>query len=142
MSPRDRFLSLVDHKATGRDHGVFRVPTRPDKHMSGTWRELPDGKLLIHDFGESSVEEILDALGLELSDLFAERLEHQARPHSRPFPAMDVLQAIAFEALVVLVAARRIMDGQPIHDQDRDRLATAAGRLQVALDVAGGVHHG
>ena len=51
MSPRDKFLSLVDHKTTGRDHGVFRVPTRRDRTMSGTWRELDDGRLLIHDFG-------------------------------------------------------------------------------------------
>lgn len=142
MTPRDKFLNLVDHKTTGRDHGMFRVPTRADKTMSGTWRELGDGRLLVHDFGGDSVDSILGAIGLEIGDLFPERAEHQVKPERRAFPALDVLRAIAFEACVVLTAAAAVREGKPLTRVDDERLALACGRLQSAVDAAGGARHG
>ncbi len=138
---REKFLALVDHKTTGRDHGMFRVPTRRDKNMSGTWRELPDGRLLIHDFGGESVDTILAAIGLTLSDLFPERIDDYQPKERRPFPAADVLRAVGFEALVVLMAATSIRKGEPLSRQDNDRLLVSVQRLQSALTLAG-VRHG
>lgn len=140
-SPREEFLSRVDHKSTGRDHGAFRVPTRRDRTMSGTWRELADGRLLVFDHGGESVDNILAAIGLEIGDLFPERSSHQARPERRPFPALDVLRAVAFEAIVVRVAASAVRSGVPLTPTDDERLAVAVGRLQSAVDLAGGVRH-
>ena len=140
-APVDIFLSLVEHKRTGRDHGLFRVPTRDDKRMSGTWRELSDGRLLIHDFGGHSTIDILAAIGLDVTDLFPERTTHQPRPERRPFPASDVLRAVAFEAVVVKCAAARIRIGEPLIRQDHERLGLAVERLRNAVDAAG-VSHG
>lgn len=141
-SPREEFLSRVDHKSTGRDHGAFRVPTRRDRTMSGTWRELADGRLLIHDFGGETTDNILAAIGLEIGDLFPERTDHQARPERRPFPALDVLRAVAFEAIVVRCAASAIRSGAALTRIDDERLTIAVSRLQSAADLAGGARHG
>ena len=141
MSPRDKFLSLVDHKTIGRDHGMFRIPTRRDKTMSGTWRELGDGRLLIHDFGGEPTPNILAAIGLSIEDLFPERLDGHLPRERRPFPAADVLRALAFEALVILAAAAAIRSSAALTGADRDRLAVAVGRIQTGLNLAG-VRHG
>jgi len=141
MSPRDKFLSLVDHKTTGRDHGVFRVPTRRDRTMSGTWRELDDGRLLIHDFGGEPTQNILASLGLSIEDLFPERVDGHLLRERRPFPAADVLRALAFEALVILAAAAAIRSSAALSGADRDRLAVAVGRIHTGLSLAG-VRHG
>lgn len=141
MTPREKFLSLVDHKATGRDHGMFRVPTRRDRTMSGTWRELADGRLLIHDFGGESVDNILGAIGLQIGDLFPDRLDDHRPRERRPFPAADVLRAIGFELTVALFAVQAVCNGRPLSDADQERLRTAYTRIQKALNLAG-VRHG
>jgi hypothetical protein len=63
------------------------------------------------------------------------------KPERRPFPAADVLRAIAFEALVVAVAGSSLLAGHPFTDADRARLVLAVGRIQAAL-TASGVNHG
>lgn len=143
MSARDKFLALVDHKITGRDHGLFRVPTREDRTMSGTWRELDDGRLLIHDHGGDNVHEIVAAVGLELSDLFppSPAGHRPGKPERRPFPAVDVLRCVAFETLVVSAAAAALLAGEPFGPAERERLILAASRIQGALSAAG-VNHG
>lgn len=139
----DALLSRLDRvKRTGPSSWIASCPTRDDKNPSMTIRLLDDGRILLHDFGGASNPDILSALGLNWSALFPPDTKHQARPGRRPFPAMDVLRAIAFEALVVLAAASAIRQGKPLTRTDADRLAVAVGRLQSAVDVAGGARHG
>lgn len=133
----ETFLSLVEHRQTGKDCGVFRVPTRKDRNMSGSYKIASDGRLLIHDHGGDSALEILNALGLSFSDLFPEKLTHHGKPERRPFPAADVLRAIGYESLVVCAAAASLMSGEPFTQVDRDRLMLAAERIQAAMTAAG-----
>ncbi|MBK7023997.1 MAG: DNA primase [Sulfuritalea sp.] len=134
MSARDKFLALVDHKRTGPDHGLFRVPTRSDRNMSGTWRELDDGRLLLHDFGGDSVHEIVAAVGLSMQDLFPEPITGHARSERRAFPASDCLRAVAFEGTVMLAIGAAMMAGEAL---DRGRLVVALERVNGALSAAG-----
>lgn len=105
-----------------------------------TIRLLDDGRILLHDFGGDSAAEILDSLGLDWGALFPPDAKHQVKPERRPFPALDILRAVAFEALVVMAAASAIRRGDPLTRVDDDRLAEACGRLQSAVDIAGGRH--
>lgn len=139
-SPREKFLSLVKHRETGRDHGVFYVPTRDDLNASGTWRETSDGRLLIFDHGGDSASEILAAIGLELSDLYPEPVAGHRKRDSHPFNAADCLRAVAFEGTVVLASGAAMLAGEPF---DRDRLVLALERINAALAAAGiEVRHG
>lgn len=138
MTPAENFLNRVDGvRQTGPGRWVFRVPTRRDKRPSGSARELDDGRLLIYDFGGDSVVDILAAVGLDMTDLYPENMSHQTKGERRPFLASDALRCVAFEALVVSAAAAALASGKPLPELDRNRLITAAERLNDAAKAAG-----
>lgn len=138
MTPAEKFLSRVEGvRPTGPGRWVFKVPTRKDKHPSGSARELDDGRLLIYDFAGDSALEMLKAVGLELSDLYPDALPNHGKPERRPFIATDALRCVAFEALVCAAAATTMASGEPLSSVDRDRLMLAAERLNGAARKAG-----
>lgn len=138
----EAFLSHLDKvKRTGPGRWLARCPAHDDRGPSLSIRELDDGRILVHCFSGCDVQSVLSAVGLELDALFPERELPHGKSERRPFPASDVLRAVAFEALVVMVAGATLLSGQPFTDADRARLALAVTRLQAALDAAG-VSHG
>lgn len=138
MTPAEKFLSRVEGvRPTGPGRWVFRVPTRKDKRASGSARELEDGRLLIYDFAGDSAVDILAAVGLEMTDLYPERLTTHGKPERRPFVSTDALRCVAFEALVVSAAAAAMATGEPLSSVDRERLLVAAERLNGAANRAG-----
>lgn len=136
MSPRDKFLSLVDHRSTGANHGLFRVPTRDDKRMSGSWRELDDGRLLIFDHGGDSAYEIVAAIGLEITDLYPEQSIGHGKPERNPFPASDALRCLAFEGMVIAASGRQILTGI-WSESEQSRLVDAVSRVSAAMTACG-----
>ena len=56
----------------------------------------------------------------------------------RPFPTSDVLQAVAFEALIGAMAGRRLLQGK-LFDADRIRLMVAVGRIEAAVHEGAGL---
>ncbi len=141
----ETLLSRLDKvRRTGPGRWVARCPAHDDRGPSLSVRELEDGRALLKCFAGCTVHEVVQAVGLSLSDLFPEKLTNEAhaiKGERRPFPAADVLRCIAFEALVVLTAGAALLAGQPFSDADRVRLVVAVGRIQAALD-AGGLTHG
>lgn len=136
----DTLLSRLDKvKRTGKGTWIACCPAHEDKRPSLSIRETDDGRILLHDFsGNCSAAEIVAAVGLDLSDLFPERpAGHRHPPERRPFPAVDVLRCIAFEALVVSAAAVTLLAGKPFGPDERERLILAASRIQSALSASG-----
>lgn len=138
----DDLLSRLDRvRQTGSGRWIASCPTRNDRNPSMTIRLLDDGRVLLHDHGGASAHEILDALGLDWSALFPEDTKPQDKPQRRPFPAMDVMRCVAFEALIVLTAGGKLLSGEHLDEDEMQRVATACGRLQAAVDAAGGSRH-
>ncbi len=139
----DHLLARLDRvKRTGTDRWIASSPTREDKRPSLTIRELPDGRVLMHDFGGDSVEEILAAIGLEMSDLFPPRpLMDGRKPERRPFSAEDALRCISFEARLVHLAALETLEGKALSDTDFERLVLAMERIKAAEEVVWPVTH-
>jgi len=135
----DLLLSKLEKvKPTGPARWKACCPAHDDKGPSLSIRETDDGRALVHCFAGCSVHEIVQAAGLELSDLFPPRNDGQHyRPERRPFPASDALRAVSFEALVVCVAAAALATGEPLSNVDRERLLQAGERIQSALSAAG-----
>ncbi len=140
MSADNLLQHLRKIKRTKPNHWLACCPAHDDKSPSMSVRELDDGRVLIHCFAGCSVAEILSAVGLTFSDLFPENENQHGKPERRPFPAVDVLRAIAFESMLVLIAAADLLAGHPFSDTDRTRLELAVSRIQAAL-TAGGIHH-
>lgn len=134
-------LSRLDKvKRTGAGRWIARCPAHDDKGPSLSIRELDDGRTLAHCFAGCDIHSVLSAVGLDIDALFPEREIQHGKPERRPFPAADVLRAIAFEALVVILAGTSLLSGHPFTDADRARLVLAVGRIQAALDAAGVSH--
>lgn len=139
----ENLLSRLDRvKRTGAGRWQACCPAHDDKGPSLSVRELDDGRVLVHCFAGCDVHAVLSSAGLAFDDLFPPRdLGHHAKREGRPFPAADVLRAIAFEALVVAVAGSAMLAGEAFNTFDRDRLFLAVSRIQAALD-GGGLNHG
>ena len=131
----DNLLSRLEKvRPSGPDNWMACCPAHEDNLASLSIRYASDGKTLIHCFAGCSVHEVVAAVGLEISDLFPPR-QHHGKPERRPFPATDALRGIAFEALVVSAAASVLQAGHPFTPADRERLSTAATRIQSALSA-------
>lgn len=142
MSAENLLSRLERVKRTGAGRWQARCPAHDDRGPSLSVRELDDGRVLVHCFAGCDVHSVLSAAGLTFDDLFPSRdLGDHTKREGRPFPAADILRAIAFEALVVAVAGSAMLAGEPFNDIDRDRLFLAVSRIQAALD-AGGLSHG
>lgn len=126
-------------KSTGQGRWVACCPAHQDKTPSLAISEKEDGRILIHCFSGCSVDAVVSAIGIELSDLFPEdsRAIGHANPDRRPFPAEDILRSLNLEAIVVSCAARTILDGKTLIEEDKIRLMTALRRIERAVAISG-----
>jgi len=99
----DVLLSKLEGvKQITRGRWLAKCPAHADRRPSLSVRALDEGRVLVHDFGGCSVGDVLAAVGLTFGVLDPEKLdEHHVRSERRPFPASDVLRAVAHEALIV-----------------------------------------
>jgi hypothetical protein len=139
MSPIDQLLPRLSKvRRTGPGKWIALCPTREERTPSLAIRELEDGTLLLHDFGGASVQEIVHALGLRLSDLFPEKQRPPgsgSKPVRRPFSAADLIELAAFEAGLAALVVSDVLSGTA--DADIQRLIVAAARL---ADVMEAIH--
>ena len=125
-------------RQTGSGQWLAQCPAHEDRRASLSICEKDDGRILVHCFASCSVEEILAAVGLDFDALFPERAIDNRRPREgRPFPATDVLRAIAFEALVAAMVICRVTGDRQITDGERARLILACERLLAAVEAGG-----
>lgn len=135
----DNILSRLEKvKPTGPGRWLGCCPAHPDTHPSLAIRELEDGRVLLHDFGGCSTSDVLVAMGLAYWDLFPKAADFHLPKVKRPFAPMDILRAVASEALIAATSASNLSKGIVLSDDDRARLWTAATRLQNACEVANG----
>jgi hypothetical protein len=135
MSAADLLSRLEFVKQTGPGRWLARCPAHADRRPSLSVRETDDGVVLLHDFGGCDVPAILNAMGMNATDLFPPRPQHHHAATQRlRIPAADALKAIAFEAILVLVAARTMAAGDALNHRDRDRLRIAVGRIEAAIN--------
>lgn len=129
-------LDKVKRKANGQ--WIACCPAHEDRSPSMTIAELDDGRVLVHCFSGCSVEEILNAIGLGFDALFPPKPESHSHspkhPIAKPYLPSAVLEALAFEALLVATAARQLANGETLDAGDYQRLLLAAERLQGAVN--------
>lgn len=131
-------------RQTGPATWLAACPAHADKSPSLSIRELDDGRVLVHDFGGCSVHDVVAAIGLEMTDLFPEKPITHAKPERRPFPAADVLRALANEVFIVLLVAGDLLKFADLflNQADLQRLELAVDRIATAARIAGGSRHG
>lgn len=153
----DHLLSRLERvRKTGRAEWVAACPAHHSKSKSSlTVSETADGRVLIHDFGGCTPTEVLDAVGLDFSDLFPE-CDHDdagrakgwrtagykdSRRDKVSIAPRTALVAIAYDATEAAVLVADAADGRTEAGAVRMRLWELAGRITSALQVSG-VHRG
>ncbi|SDY68736.1 hypothetical protein [Nitrosomonas sp. Nm33] len=96
-----------------------------------------DGRVLLKCFAGCSIHEITSAMGLSVSDLFPDTSKAKYDPQSRAyFQEWQILEALAFDAAVLLIAARRINEGETLPEADLEYLAKAVIRINDAVSYS------
>jgi len=139
MSADTLLSQLARFKRTGNNRWLACCPAHLDKRPSLAVRELDDERVLIHCFAGCSVEEVLDAVGLELDALFPERAIGDHIPRERrPFNSSDVLAALNFEINIASIILDRMVNDKDITAGDWLRFKTAADRIRSAKELVDG----
>lgn len=134
----DAILSRLD-KVKGRNGSYTACcPAHADRSPSLAVRETEDGRILLHCFGGCDVDQVLGAIGMDMTDLFPDRVDHStyAKPERTRFYAADLLRVIAFESSVVMVAAYDLSKGKKLSEPDMQRLELAHQRINSAMEAA------
>ena len=128
----DLLNRLQKVRKIGTDEWVASSPTRSDRTPSLFIKYDTNGNILLHDFGGSSVDEICNAIGIELSDLFPDDGK-EYKPQR--FNAHNVLVAMRQEVLIVALCAVDIVAGKNITEEDKDRVLLASQRLKEVYEL-------
>jgi DNA primase len=138
VSAAAKLLERLDRvKQTAPGKWVARCPAHEDGSPSLSIRES-DGKLLVYCFASCSVANVMQAVGLSLSDLFESPLGHYFKPSKSRIPARDLLEIMSEETSIVAIIAADLLEKRAISDADWQRLAQAAARIGRARDHAHG----
>lgn len=131
-APIDIFLGPLE-RVQKRQHGQWsaRCPAHQDKGPSLSIRETNGGAVLIHCFAGCSVNSVVGALGLRMSDLFppTEKTGHEPRRTPKLLTASHALELLKCEVSFCAVAAANLAHGVVLTEADRQRLNQAAARI-------------
>ncbi len=90
------------------------------------------GQVLLHCFAGCSIHEITSAIDLNQADLFP-HTESKYDPQTQSyFNEWQILESLRFDAMVVLIAARRVLAGGQSTEADIDFLSKAVIRIHEA----------
>ena len=93
-------------------------------------KHADDGKILLKCFAGCQAEEITEAVGLRLSDLFPPRPGfRQSRRRSGGYITRDQYLAVALDAMTCTVALDDLLNGKPLTDHDAAVIQQASARL-------------
>lgn len=94
MRTVERILSALDKvRNRGNSSWMAYCPAHADKNPSLSIKETQDGDVLLHCFAGCGVDDVVAALGLEMSDLFSKQAIMVSSTHNT-FTAEDVLVAL------------------------------------------------
>jgi hypothetical protein len=138
MSQLENLLSRLT-KVKGRAGNYTACcPAHEDKTPSMAIKER-DGKIILHCFAGCPVENIVGAVGMDMTDLFPPNEPRYDKPAPKVrFFATDLLKVLRLEAQIVAVCAYDMSKGKALPKPDLDRLQLAYERINSAVEAANG----
>jgi hypothetical protein len=138
-APIDTLLSRLDGVRKSGKGYMAKCPAHADKSPSLAIAGGDDGRVLIHCFAACAVSDVLAAVGMDIHDLFPERLpEHRYGPRKLGVSSFDVLRAVRSEArILTIIASDAFAQGASDPELCR-RAALAADRINTALELCDG----
>ena len=130
----DTLLERLDKvRSNGPGKWMACCPAHGDRSPSLSIRESDD-RVLIHCFSQHcEPNDIMAAVGLSLSDLFNTPKEHRRGPlrdRKHQHMAGIALRTLAYESLVIELAATRLANGHALDEANLARMKVAAERVR------------
>ena len=136
MDAGQLITKLEGVKQTGRDQWIARCPAHDDKSPSLAIKQIDD-RILLHDFAGCSVHDVVSSVGLELSDLFPEKINTGNKRYTKPFPAADILRCLSSEITYLMICASDLAKGEKLDAETQKKLLRSASRFRSALTAGG-----
>jgi hypothetical protein len=110
-------------------------PAHESKHHTRSLAvfEAEDGRVLVKCHAGCSVEAIVTAIGMDLSDLFPPRAADHAPRVRKPWSVREVARALEQETMICWVLLTDIASGKVIARGDRERAKLAASRAAALM---------
>lgn len=128
LSPKtDQLLNKLDRvKQTGQGKWLARCPAHDDKSPSLSIKEVGD-RILVHCFAGCGVTEVLSAVGLEITDLFPDRVSdpYGPAPKTPKFSAYELFPLLVQEAVILALAWSDVITNGVMSEADKQRTRQA-----------------
>jgi hypothetical protein len=143
LDPFELVCGKLDGLRRSANEGTSKCPSHEDRSASLSIRAGADGRVLLHCFAGCSAADVVEALGLQLADLFVRKsaarmsiAERAAfREHGRQSQWRAALNVVNLEAIVVQIAAKQMLAGRPLSKPDYERLVFAATRIDDSVRI-------
>lgn len=133
MSVADNLLQRLDKvRQRGASQWSARCPAHDDRGPSLSIKELDDGRVLLHCFGGCNSDEVVRAVGLDITALFPPRPDRPGagtKPSKLKLPASQALEILAHESMLIALVGGDMVRRKTINDTDHKRLIKAVGRV-------------
>lgn len=116
---------------------MAKCPSHQDRAASLAIRELEDGRVLLHCFAQCEPLDVLGAIGLEMTDLFPERIGDHLKKEGRVAWTGDAMRALSHELQVVQILASDMARGD-LNPNLAKRAQLAAERIRSAMRMCNG----
>lgn len=139
MSAATRILDRLERvKKTGLDRWIASCPTSEHAHgdrSRGLSVRQVDDRVLLYCHGGCGAVDVVEAIGLKLSDLYDAPLGERPAVHST-IPARDLLEILDHEITVAVLILNDVTQRRTVTESQIQRLIQAAARLGKARDMA------
>lgn len=129
----DKLLSRLNVKKEKGDSWLACCPAHNDNDPSLVITEKDD-RVLIKCWAGCSSQEIVNAVGLELTDLFPERPTHRGKPlpPKQRFNHALVIEALMPEMILCELALQATLDDKPLSPALRTLVKNSIDRIHAA----------
>ena len=129
-------LDKVERLPQGNHQARYRAccPAHGDKNPSLSITLSNSDTILLKCWAGCSAHEVVNAVGMEMTDLFPEQTKHYSPQERRPFSADQAAKVVAVDAMTVAIAASKVRNKEDLAQKDIDDLldihvrATTIGR--------------
>ena len=112
-------------KSNGSCKWLACCPSHADKSPSLAIKLVDNEKILIHCFAGCATSEVLEAIGLDMSNLYPDSTKYQKSSKPPKFNKYELFDRIVFESIILSLAIRHLLDGSTLNEKDLARVLLA-----------------
>ena len=127
----NKLLSRIEKvKSNGSSKWLACCPAHPDKSPSLGIKLTDDDKILIKCFSGCSVDEIVTAVGFELSDLMPESVDYKKGAKPPRFNKYELFDLILHHAIILELAIGDLLSGDLLSEADLKTVVFAKSSIE------------